>query len=183
MSASWAPGPFTRSPGARRSVSLFYFNLDSQYDVWAIYYFAYFFLGVLAFASSQDRAQRRELNGYFLAIAGALVYAWRWRLLVGALTGLLLHAADRTGLIATWPKSRIVAYLGRTSYSLFLVHYPTLLLVEVLWSRLDWATTSGSLCGLFVAYGASLGVADIFYRYVERPAARVSRAVTAQSAA
>ncbi|MES1213530.1 MAG: acyltransferase [Singulisphaera sp.] len=154
--------------------SLFYFNLVATNDVWATYYFGYFFLGMLLFDSMVRPDRPKQFAGYLAAIGAALWYAWRWRLMVAALSGAGLYLADRTGLIARWPRSRVVAYLGRTSYSLFLVHYPVLLVVEACWVRFHWTTTRGSLCGLATAYLASLLVADVFYRWVERPAARLS---------
>jgi peptidoglycan/LPS O-acetylase OafA/YrhL len=68
-----------------------------------------------------------------------------------------------------------VAYLGRTSYSLFLIHYPVLIAVSSLWVRFGWSGRSSAIAGLIVVYAASLLVADLFFRAVEAPATLLAR--------
>jgi len=61
--------------------------------------------------------------------------------------------------------------LGRISYSLFLIHFPVILLVNAIVSR--WAPRSawGDLAGLLAAVALSLGAATVLYTQVEqRPA-------------
>jgi hypothetical protein len=41
----------------------------------------------------------------------------------GAVVALMLAFAGRCGLLERWPKSRLIAYLGQISYSVFLVHF------------------------------------------------------------
>jgi peptidoglycan/LPS O-acetylase OafA/YrhL len=155
--------------------SLFYFNVSSDWDVWTWHYFGQFFLGVLVFHSTQCPRSRRLFWFYAAAVVTALIYDWRWRLAAALLTGLLLYFSSQSGLIARWPRSRIITYLGRTSYSLFLVHYPVLIFVEIVWTKMDWTSSRQAIFALFVAYAASLAVAAVFFEMVERPCARLVR--------
>jgi peptidoglycan/LPS O-acetylase OafA/YrhL len=58
---------------------------------------------------------------------------------------------------------------------LFLVHFPVLVLVLCVWTWLGWLTPMGHVAGLLSTYALSLLAANLFYRHVETPAARVSR--------
>jgi len=61
--------------------------------------------------------------------------------------------------------------LGRISYSLFLIHFPVLLLVSAVVSRLIPATPWIDLLGLLVTFALSIAAALLLYHCVEsRPA-------------
>jgi len=164
---------------------LFYFNLDDRWDMWALYFFAHFFTGVMAWYGLGSRRWAAAFWAYLLMSAVAL--GWRcglddWqlalptvRMLVALGVGVVLHLGARSGLGVHWPKGATVAYLGRTSYSLFLVHFPLLVVILCLWTWLEWMTPLGHVAGLLITYALSLLAANLFYRYVETPAARVSR--------
>jgi peptidoglycan/LPS O-acetylase OafA/YrhL len=92
-------------------------------------------------------------------------------------TGLVMLAAGKLDLLARWPASRTVAYLGRTSYSMFLVHFPVLVVILTLWVRLDWISAAGAITSLVAAYIGSLVVAVGFYHFIERPSERLTRTV------
>jgi peptidoglycan/LPS O-acetylase OafA/YrhL len=151
--------------------SLFYFNVSRRWDVWAWHFFGQFFLGVVAFHATQNSPARRIFWLYVAAVVAALTYDWRWRLAFALLTGLLLYFSSQSGLITRWPRNRVVGYLGRTSYSLFLVHYPVFIIVASIWKRMNWTSSREVMLSLVVAYGASLAVAAVFFELVERPCA------------
>lgn len=155
--------------------SLFYFNLNDAWDSWWLYFFPYFFMGIVIHRSVRGEAHKLEFWLCLLLFVGAMTFEWRWRLLSALLVGLLLFVVERRGLGARWPQMRMVSWLGKISFSLFLVHFPVLVLVGTVWTRLDWVSPAAGVTGLVVAYGLSLLVAELFYRFVERPAARLYR--------
>ena len=165
--------------------ALFYFNLDERWDPWAMYFFAHFFTGVMAYYGLQSPALQRLFWLYVGATVLALAYrCWldhgQWtlatlRVVVSLVMGLVLFLSVKIGLAQRWPRNRVVAYLGRTSYSLFLVHFPVLVLVLTLWTWLGWTSPLGTVTGLCTTYLASLLASDAFYRHIETPAARLSR--------
>ncbi|NBQ89708.1 MAG: acyltransferase [Betaproteobacteria bacterium] len=164
---------------------LFYFNLDDRWDMWALYFFAHFFTGVMAWYGLRSPRRAAAFWGFLLMSAVALVWrcaqdGWQLelptaRMVVALAVGVVLHLGARTGFGRRWPRGAAVGYLGRTSYSLFLVHFPVLVLVLTIWSWLEWLTPHGQIAGLGVTYLLSLLAANVFYRYIETPAARVSR--------
>ncbi len=155
--------------------SLFHFNLDEAWDSWWLYFFPYFFMGVVIHRSVRGEARRLEFWLCALLFVGAMTFEWRWRLVSALVVGVVLFAVERRGLGGRWPQVRLLSWLGRISFSLFLVHFPVLVLVGALWARFDWVSAEAGVAGLLTAFGLSLLVAELFYRLVERPAARLRR--------
>jgi peptidoglycan/LPS O-acetylase OafA/YrhL len=156
-------------------LSLFYFNRDASWEGWAVFFFGQFFLGVLVHHALQDRRAEKSLLIYFLVIGLALAVEWRPRLVLALVTGLVLYASGKFGALGRWPRSRVMAFFGRISYSLFLIHFPVLVFVATVWAQHDWTSPEAAVAGLVVAGVASVAAATLFYRFVEEPAMRLSR--------
>ncbi|MFZ2737051.1 MAG: acyltransferase [Burkholderiaceae bacterium] len=159
--------------------SLFYFNTNARWDSWGLYFFgayglgaaAYwigcvsrpgFFFGLLAVTGSLSLLHdfRERL---LLALAVALVLAWfRWKPLTPAL--------------ATAPSSgptRVLSWLGEISYSLFLLHFPVLLLGNALYAQSGWIGPLPASLFLILSWAVSLLLAALFQRWVEAPLHRL----------
>ena len=155
--------------------SLFHFNLDAaSWDSWSLYFFPYFFMGVIVHRTLSRGAGYGEFWLYIAAFVIAMAFEWRWRLGSAVAVGILLIVAEQSGLSARWPRNRLIARLGEISFSLFLVHFPVLLVIATIWARLGWNSPVAALAGLFTAFAASITVASAFYRWIEVPAARIS---------
>ena len=128
----------------------------------------------------RPNGRRSEFWHYLAICVCALAFNWRWRLLFGVLVGLLLYVAQATGWGERWPKNRVVAWLGRISYSLFLVHFPVLVLVSTACLRLGWTSPPAALGGLIAAIALSIAGASAFHRWIEKPAGRLARRLSAQ---
>lgn len=157
------------------TMSLLVFNLDDAWDMWAIFFWGSFFLGAVTYLALRSTASTPLFSLYALMMVAALAYSWRWRLVIALSTGLLLNWSGRLGLIERWPVSRLIANLGRTSYSLFLIHFPVLVVISALWVRLGGVSEASALAASLFAYLASVLAAEAFYRAVEVPALRWSR--------
>jgi peptidoglycan/LPS O-acetylase OafA/YrhL len=155
--------------------SLFYFNRNDAWEGWAIFFFGQFFLGVLVHHALEDRRAEKSLLAYFLVIGVALAVDWRPRLVLALATGLMLYASGKIGVLGRWPTSRVVAFFGRISYSLFLIHFPVLVFVAAIWVQHDWTSPEAAMAGLIVAGALSVCAATLFYRFVEEPSMRLSR--------
>ncbi|MBF1163565.1 MAG: acyltransferase [Dechloromonas agitata] len=167
-------GLFTLLGWGSSIYSLFHFNLDPSGESWALYFFPYFFLGILVHKAVMRRAGR-ELLAFQGLMLLAVLYEWRWRVVIAMVFGMVLFVAERSGLGQRWPRSRWIAALGKISFSLFLVHFPVLVLVGALWARLGWTAPEMAVAGLLVAFLTSLACAAAFHRWVETPAATLSR--------
>ena len=160
--------------------SLFYFNRDAGWDNWAIYFFGAYGLGAVTYWSV-----RRNATPLWLALLVALVVASLWldyrpRIAVALLVALALGFACHTGLIESWPKSRVIAWLGQISYAVFLVHYPVCLVINALFENFVPHEPTIQLGGMAVAWAASIGVGALFHKQVE---GRAQRALAGKSAA
>ena len=156
-------------------LSLFYFNMDSKWDSWAIYFFPYFFMGVVIHRAVQSKRSVVEFWLYVFVLMIAIAFDWRWRLVNTVLVGLLLFVADKSGLATRWPKSRLISSMGQVSYCLFLVHFPVLLIVAGLWERFRWTSPSQAIAGLVTAFLVSVATSFVFHRYIELPSANLFR--------
>jgi peptidoglycan/LPS O-acetylase OafA/YrhL len=162
--------------------SLFYFNLNPGWESWGLYFFPYFFMGVLVHRAVVH-GERGRLLAYQLLFIIAVCLAWRWRLVIAMIFGMLLFVAEFSGLGRRWPRAGWVLWLGKISFSLFLVHFPVLVLVGALCARLGWTSPEAALAALLAALLLSLAVAALFHRWVEAPATRLSRRFRAPEAA
>jgi peptidoglycan/LPS O-acetylase OafA/YrhL len=155
--------------------SLFYFNLHSKWDSWAIYFFPYFFMGIVVHRALQNRRSNAGFWIYVIVVVVAMAFDWRWRLVSAVVVGLLLFGTGITGVATRWPKSRLIARMGKVSYSLFLVHFPVLIIIATIWEKFGWNSPCQAVAGLFAAFLASVVAAFFFHRYIELSAADLSR--------
>ncbi len=153
--------------------SLLWFNRDAAWNNWGLYFFGSYGLG----AATWWAAERRRLASWLALIAAvgilALVVDFRLRIALALTVALALGFARRSGLLERWPDNAVFARLGRISYSVFLVHFPVCLLANGLYAKSGLNSASTAAVGMALAWAASIGIATLFYRYVESPAASV----------
>lgn len=155
--------------------SLLVFNLQTDGDNWAPYFFGAYGMGAFAWWAGHSRQAGLRLAA--LAAAGALALLWdfRLRILLALVVALWLGFARwrmaRDGDAHTLPAgmSRAVRVLGRCSYALFLTHFCVILLANVAWEQLQWTFSGSAGLVALVAWSACVALALAFERYVERP--------------
>ena len=153
------------------SASLFWFNRDAGWDNWALYFFGSYGLGAAAWWVS-DRKQLAFWLGAIATVAiAALVLDFRLRIALALAVALLLGFDRRTGFLERWPNARPLTFLGQISYSIFLVHFPVLLLANSLYFQLELSSAGSVIFGLIFVSTVSIAAATLFYRWIESPAA------------
>ncbi|MBL8432684.1 MAG: acyltransferase [Dechloromonas sp.] len=156
---------------AMAAVALFLFNRHENLDNWAIYFFGSYGLGAAAWWTG-DRRRPAAWLGVIAGVALAALYIdFRLRIAVALAVALALACSRRSGLLERWPEWPLLAFLGRISYSLFLVHFPVCLLANALFIRLGLNAPGSALAFLALAWAASVAAATLFYRWVEKPSA------------
>ena len=159
------------------TASLFWFNRDASWDNWAIYFFGSYGLGAAAWWAS-DRRQLKFWMGAIVTVAvAALVFDFRLRIALALGIALLLGFGRRTGFLERWPDAKPLAFLGQISYSVFLVHFPILLLANSLYFQLELSSPDSVVIALTLVLTVSIGAATLFYRWIESPEA--NRRITA----
>ncbi|HEX5805326.1 MAG TPA: acyltransferase [Macromonas sp.] len=178
-------GPAKRKVGAAlvavlAVLSLLYFNLDSDWDVWALYFFGAYGLGALTHWANRPAADAPFLRyvAWLLVLAVALLalaLAFRERLAVALSVAVVLGVAQRGQWLQRWPDSRVLGYFGKISYSVFLLNFPVALLVNALFTRFAPADVWWQTLGVLLAWVACNVVGAVFYRWVEAPLGRWGR--------
>lgn len=144
--------------------SLFHFNRVPEWDDTALYFFGLYALGASSRWATSSRSPHRALLLIGLIGSAALSFDFRPRLAVALTVSLMLGLAQ-----LHWKTSgiRLLEKLGRTSYALFLVHFPICLLINTLIHRLAPDNPQLNMLGVMLAWGASNAAAFLFHRHVE----------------
>ncbi|MBO4123491.1 acyltransferase [Cupriavidus gilardii] len=167
LPAAWRVRAAAAMVAALGLASLFWFNRDADWDMWAIYFFGAYGLGVLGYwASNPGRS-----GGWLAALAAvgiaALMVDMRSRIALALVVTLWLAVGRRGGWLADWPRGRVFAAFGTISYSVFLVHFPVCLLVNSVMSQVAPGMPWLNAAGMAMAWLASNVAGALFYRYVE----------------
>lgn len=158
--------------------SLLHFNLDSSGDDWAPYFFGSYGLGVLAWWAS-DVSRRPGASALLVAMIvlptlAALVLDYRSRIALALAVACVLFAFGRVRTGAAPGRAwRLVNYLARTSYSVFLIHFPVSLVVNAAFTRYAPLDAPSQAAGMVLAWAASLAAGAAFHRWVEVPLGRL----------
>ena len=141
--------------------SMWLFNRVDEMDIWAIYFFAAYGLGVLAAWAKRSAFETKMFWLTALLTVGALWFEYRTRLSLALLTAVWLVIKPR-GMVYWAPTKRVVHRLSNSAYVLFLTHFGVIVLLSAIWNKtylntphLALALTSiGWLCS--VAIGLAL---------------------------
>ncbi len=153
------------------AASLLGFNLDAQWDVWALYFFGAYGLGMMACWASQARSSAAAWSWCLLMAAlvvAALSLQWRDRIALAGATALALVVAMRSPSLAQWQGWGPLRRLGQISYSVFLVHFSVCLLVNAVESHFWPQSIPAALLGMLLAFGLSIAAGHLLYERVER---------------
>jgi peptidoglycan/LPS O-acetylase OafA/YrhL len=159
-------------------ISLFYFNRDAGWDVWAPYFFGSYGLGMLAWWAS-DPARRPGSVWLLLFMITAptllaLVLDFRSRIAVALVVACVLFLFGRIKLADVGSRAwTLVHRLAAISFSVFLVHFPVCLVVNAAFTRFVSDQPHEQAFGMLVAWIASLAAGAAFYRWVEAPLGRM----------
>ena len=134
-----------------------------------------FFTGVLAYWALVGLLDRRIFLGYLIAILALTAVFREPRASTTLITTLVIYGSAFTGGLQSWLGGRIFQYLGRISYSLYLVHITVGIAVIHLVMRHSDGSNAAVLLALAAAISTSIFLADLLNRFVEAPAMRLSK--------
>lgn len=179
-------------------LSLFVWGLDSDHDMWPHYFFYLFFLGILASWALEGRVPSWLFWGYVAVLIAGLVQRWpgesvspssavglldaaagkaSWdeftKVGMAIVTGIGIYGMGRAGRLSDWVRWSWLQYLGKISYSLFLIHYPVSWAMKAFGYWFTGDQPVAAVCWLVLALLLSLGAADLLYRFVEGPSLRL----------
>ena len=165
-------------------MSLFDWCNQPALDPYVIYFFGLFYLGMVTWWALDGRI---PLGWYWTTVGvfvARLLWQWKPEVMIGLIASLAIFTAGRTGHLHDWLNYRWLQYLGKISYSLYLVHYAVAHVV----THVGWALLGGSpspplaAALLAVAMASSIVAAHFLYVWVEAPSAQwAARLKTATS--
>lgn len=133
-----------------------------------------FFTGVLAYWTLIGRIKKELLLLYATLLVGLIIKTHDPRSGTVLIAALLVFIAAQTGGLQRWLAASPIQYLGRISYSLYLVHMMVgVTAIQILMPRLGQSHPA-TFATLAAAIVASIGAADVLHRYIESPAMRLS---------
>jgi peptidoglycan/LPS O-acetylase OafA/YrhL len=156
--------------------SLFYFNRDADWDVWAPYFFGSYGLGMLAWWAGDPARKPRAVVLLFLMMAvptlAALMLDFRSRIAVALSVACVLMLLGRVRVCSTagWA---VANWLGKNSYSIFLVHFPVCLVLNAVFTRFVPVQVELQAVGVLVAWAVCLAAGAAFFRWVENPLGQI----------
>ncbi|MBU0593060.1 MAG: acyltransferase [Gammaproteobacteria bacterium] len=147
--------------------SLFFFNRDQAWDKTAFYFFGSYGLGMLAYWAAHSRHPALWLGLLATLLAAALLVEYRDRIAVAGILALALGLSKPSSRMGSWPAFRPLAYLGRISFSVFLVHFPLILLVNATAFHFFPQQPVANAFGMLLAIGISILGGGLFYQWIE----------------
>jgi peptidoglycan/LPS O-acetylase OafA/YrhL len=139
--------------------SLFWFNRDARFDIWALYFFGSYGIGALAWwASEQQRRATRHmlLAAIVLPATCALLLYFRGRIALALFISCMMAwcaRRDKPWRDALPPVSQ---WLGRIAYSVFLIHFPVCLVVNAAFTRYASPAPGWQGVGMLAAWAGSV---------------------------
>lgn len=174
---------------------------DPSRDFWLTHFFCMFFLGCSAWWALDGRIPAWAFWSYVglmaarvafdcglefsSALAGgadigeccSLLATCTLDLKVALVAGIAIYVLGRTGRLGTALDFRPLQYLGKISYSLYLIHFPVAHMVtslaEVCMDKTETFSPAMANAWLIVALAVSIAAAHVLYRLVEAPSVRL----------
>jgi peptidoglycan/LPS O-acetylase OafA/YrhL len=160
-------------------LSLFWLNRLPGLDMWAPYFVGSYGLGALAFwlSALNPRSTARLMGtlGMAALVLIALWLEWRSRIALAGIAALSLVLVSQGRLLQDWARLPVVQWLSRSSYSVFLAHYPVIVLVGAMSQCLWPDSLTLNLFSLFLAWGLSLAAGQLLHLGVEQRQGRAGR--------
>lgn len=156
------------------AMSLFDWCCEPTLEPYVLYFFGLFYLGMMTWWSLDGRIPQSWYWVTVAAFVGRILSQWKTEIVIGLIASLAIFMAGRIGHLHDWLNYRWLQYLGRISYSLYLIHYAVCHVVtHVGWALLGGSPSPPQAAGcLALAMAISIVMAHMLYILVEAPSTR-----------
>jgi len=152
------------------------------FGAWMPPFWSYFAAGAICKWSLEKKGRGPVFLAFAALFAAATVWHNTQEMIAGLVTVLSLYTVGRMGHLSDWLRGRLLQYLGRISYSLYLIHLPVLSLIMRGGYKLTHANPWAALGWFMAAAGCSVAAAHLLYIAVERPAMRFAAGLKKRTA-
>ncbi|MBD2156186.1 acyltransferase [Leptolyngbya sp. FACHB-16] len=138
-------------------------------------YWYMFFMGSLTWWVLEKKIHTTFYWLYIAIMIVPLVHHWDIRILATLITGLSIYLASLGNQLDHWLDNRWQQYLGKISYSFYLVHIPIGMSLINVGYRLSGGSSVMALIWFFLAFLVSIAAAHFIYQFVEKPSLKLSQ--------
>lgn len=150
------------------TASMWQFNRIDELDIWALYFFGAYGLGVLA-AWAKRSSTDAQLFWFTAVMAlGALWLEYRTRLSLALLTAIWLVIKPK-GQVRWTPLKRVIHRLSNSAYVLFLTHFGVIVLFSDMWQKSHFYDPDTAFALTLFAWMCCVGTGLFLHEKVERP--------------
>jgi peptidoglycan/LPS O-acetylase OafA/YrhL len=150
------------------AASMWYFNRLKPLDIYAIYFFAAYGLGVLAAWAKRSSFDAHVFWITALLAVGALWVEYRSRLTLALITAVWLTIKPK-GLVRWTPMKRVVHRLANSAYVLFLTHFGVIVLFSAMWNTSHFYNPDTAFAVTVFAWVFSVGMGLFLHEKAELP--------------
>jgi peptidoglycan/LPS O-acetylase OafA/YrhL len=150
------------------AASMWQFNRVDEIDIWAIYFFAAYGLGVLAAWAKRSAFETRIFWITALLAVGALWLEYRTRLSLALVTAVWLVIKPK-GMVHWTPIKRVVHRLSNSAYVLFLTHFGVIVLFSDMWNKSHFFDPDMAFALTGFAWLCCVGMGLFLHEKVEVP--------------
>ena len=137
-------------------IALFNFNLEPEMEIWALYFFGSYGVGIIAHRAVVMKEKALGFALILTLIGVANMIDFRERLWVAAATAVFLLIAPTLQTLPRWMQSRCVVFFNQSSYPLFLIHYPAAIVMFAALNTLELESTEQFVFAALSCYGLCL---------------------------
>ena len=148
--------------------SMWQFNRVDELDMWAIYFFAAYGLGVLAAWAKRSVFETQVFWLSALLAVGALWVEYRTRLSLALITAVWLVIKPK-GMVHWTPIKRVVHRLSNSAYVLFLTHFGAIVLFSSMWNKSHFYDPDTAFALTGFAWACCVGMGLFLHEKVEVP--------------
>ena len=150
------------------TASIWVFNRVDELDMWAIYFFAAYGLGVLAAWAKRSKFDTRVFWVTALLALAALWLEYRTRLTLALLTSVWLVIKPKS-MVRWTPIKRVVHRLSNSAYVLFLTHFGVIVLFSAMWNTSHFYDPNTAMALTVFAWLCSVGLGLFLHEKAEVP--------------
>ena len=148
--------------------SMWQFNRVDELDMWAVYFFGAYGLGVLAAWAKRSAFEAKVFWLTALFAIGALWLEYRTRLSLALLTAVWLVIKPK-GMVHWTPMKRVVHRLSNSAYVLFLTHFGVIVLFSDMWNKSHFYDPDMALALTSFAWLCCVGMGLFLHEKAEVP--------------
>lgn len=148
--------------------SMWQFNRVDELDIWAVYFFGAYGLGVLAAWTKRSAFEAKVFWLTVLLAVGALWVEYRTRLSLALLTAVWLVIKPKS-MVHWTPMKRVIHRLSNSAYVLFLTHFGVIVLFSDMWNKSHFYDPDMALALTSFAWLCCVGMGLFLHEKAEVP--------------